>query len=96
MLGGSPDEARFERVIGELIERARAGGRRVRAIGELVALLWARGNQSAAVHLEYLWNRMLKARRFPLFCAYPRMSFTDDLALSVDAVCRAHTRVFAS
>ena len=94
MLRGSPDETLFEMVIGEVLERARGGSdRKVRAFGEMVALLWARGNQPAAVRLEYLWNRMLKRERFPLFCAYPRFGFTEELVLSVDAVCKAHTRI---
>jgi hypothetical protein len=96
MLRGSPDEPLFEMVISEVIDRARGpSGRRVRAFGEMVALLWARGNQPAAVRLEYLWNRLLRRERFPLFCAYPRFGFTEELVLSVDAVCSAHTRVLS-
>lgn len=96
MLRGAPDETLFEMVIGEVLERARGtSGRKVRAFGEMVALLWARGNQPAAVRLEYLWNRLLRRERFPLFCAYPRFGFTEELVLSVDAVCKAHTRILA-
>lgn len=93
MLHGSPDESLFETVAGELLARARGEGRRVRAFGEMVALLWARGNQPAAIRLECLWNRAIRREGFPLFCAYPRFGFTEELVLSVDAVCSAHTRI---
>src|ERR1700732_4546422 len=37
-----PDDELFAHLVTELINRARAKGRRVRAFGEMVALLWAR------------------------------------------------------
>src|SRR5215472_13013814 len=37
------DSAAFDRVIGAVIRRAGAGGRPVRAFGEMVALLWDAG-----------------------------------------------------
>jgi hypothetical protein len=42
-----PDDQLFVKFVGELIARAQNGGRRVRAFGELVALLWARGDVAA-------------------------------------------------
>jgi hypothetical protein len=48
------------------------GRRRVRAYGEMVALLWAEGNVNGAIQLEKLWNDMGKIRDFSLFCAYPQ------------------------
>ena len=93
---GAPDEARFRRVIGDVITRARAGDRKVRAFGEMVALLWARGNRSATVMLELLWNDMLRSERFPLFCAYPKAGFTQELSAAIHAVCEAHTRLVAT
>jgi hypothetical protein len=93
MVSGSPDEDRFLEVVQGVIGRARGGGRKVRAFGEMVALLWARGNRSATVRLEYLWNGLLRSERFPLYCAYPRFGFTPHASLVVDAVCAEHTRV---
>jgi len=94
MVAGSPDEERFNEVVQEVIGRARRGGRKVRAYGEMVALLWARGNRAATVRLEYLWNGLLRDEKFPLYCAYPRFNFTRHSTLAIDAVCAEHTRVF--
>src|SRR5687768_17281032 len=44
MIGDAPDAAAFDAVVGDLVRRAGAGGRPVRAYGEMVALLWAAGN----------------------------------------------------
>jgi hypothetical protein len=88
-----PDDLRFASFIGELITRGRAGGRRVRAFGEMVALLWARGDQAATVHLEHLWHQMCQSQAFPLFCAYPKAGFTEDPLKSIAQICAAHSRI---
>ncbi|HUP97364.1 MAG TPA: MEDS domain-containing protein [Usitatibacter sp.] len=94
MVRGAPDEARFRRTINGVVERARRGGRGVRAFGEMVALLWARGNRASTVQLELMWNDLLRSQRFPLFCAYPRVGFTQEISSAIHAVCEAHTRIF--
>ena len=94
MVDGWPDEERFLRVVTTLLEEARRGGRRVRAFGEMVALLWAQGHAAATVRLEHLWNKLCNRERFPLFCAYPRAGFTSDPASSLRELCAAHSRVF--
>jgi hypothetical protein len=96
MVGNMPDEARFRTAIGAVLARARSGGRDLRAFGEMVALLWARGNQAGAVALEMLWNNLLGTERFPLFCAYPRMGFGREFSSAVHRVCASHTRVFGT
>jgi hypothetical protein len=52
-----------------LLARARANGRRVRAFGEMVALLWEQGHHSATVRLEPQWGSFCRRETFPLFCA---------------------------
>ena len=96
MVASMPDEARFRAVIGPIVARARAGGRDLRAFGEMVALLWARGNQAGAVALEMLWNEVLGVERFPLFWAYPRVGFGREFSSAVHRVCASHTRVFGT
>lgn len=93
MRGDWPDEARFEAFVSELLERGSAGGRRVRAFGELVAVLWARGHQEATIELEKLWDRLCRRHGLPLFCAYPRAGFRQEHGESVREICKAHTRV---
>src|SRR5581483_8923395 len=85
---------RFEKVIGDLIYDAVAGGGVVRAYGEIVAVLWAAGRVTAALELEELWNGLCRDAGFSLYCAYPVEAIEacgDDLA--VDAVCRQHSAV---
>jgi hypothetical protein len=95
MVDGWPDDDRFHRLIAELLERAGADGRRVRAFGEMVALLWARGDCGATVRLEYLWNNLCRTSAFSLFCAYPKIGFTQSPDLAVQAICAVHSRVIS-
>ena len=89
-----PDEARFLATMRELIYQARGmEGRRVRAFGEMVAILWSRGNVAATIQLELLWTKLCTAERFPLFCAYPRDAFSRNATESIVAICRLHSRV---
>ena len=94
MVEGWPDEERFFEVVTTLIAQVRGEGRRVRAFGEMVALLWAQGHAAATVRLEHLWNKLCRRERFPLFCAYPKAGFTGDPASSLRELCAAHSRVF--
>jgi KaiC/GvpD/RAD55 family RecA-like ATPase len=93
MVNHWPDDIRFHDLVTELITRARFGGRAVRAFGEMVALLWARGDTAATVRLEYLWHRLCKTNDFSLFCAYPKSGFTEDASESISAICAAHSRI---
>ena len=93
MVRGIPDEALFRSTIKPVIQRARAGGRKVRAFGEMVALLWARGNHDATVELEQLWNRLLAEEQIPLFCAYPSVGFDARVSSHVHEIRAAHSHV---
>lgn len=96
MISGWPDEQLFTRVMTDVLTRARRNGRRVRAFGEMVALLWADGNTGATVRLEQLWNEFCQSQSLPLFCAYPKTAFTEDSANLLADICKAHTRLIAA
>jgi PAS domain S-box-containing protein len=70
MRDGSPDKGLFRETIGALIAKLTAGGRPLRAFGEMVALLAADGNRDAAIQLEDLWNELGREHTFGLLCAY--------------------------
>jgi hypothetical protein len=92
-----PDQELFESLITGLIARARGNHvRKVRAFGEIVALLWNRGLNGATVRLEYLWQSLCQREQFSLFCAYPKSGFTVDAEDSMRTICEAHSRVLAS
>jgi hypothetical protein len=93
MVGHWPDDRLFQEFVTGLITRAQQKGRRVRAFGEMVAILWARGDTAATVRLEYLWNELCKNHNFPLLCAYPKAGFTEDALESIAEICAAHTKV---
>src|SRR5436190_4711405 len=94
MVDGLPEPARFAEMFGGLMKRAGEGRKRVQAFGEMVALLWAEGNQSGAMRLEELWNNLQNTHRFALFCAYPMNDFARDAhAKPLRDVCSAHSRV---
>ena len=93
MISGWPDEELFTDVMTDLLARARRNGRRVRAFGEMVALLWAQGHGGATVRLEHLWDEFCKRESLPLFCAYPKAGFTKDGAESLADICRAYSRL---
>jgi MEDS: MEthanogen/methylotroph, DcmR Sensory domain len=93
MVDGGPDEQRFNLLLTQLLERATVKDRRVRAFGEMVALLWARGETEATVRLEQLWQRACKSRSLSLFCAYPKSGCARGPRASLDDICSAHTRV---
>ncbi len=93
MVNGWPDSRRFANLVEWLIARASTGQRRVRAFGEMVALLWERGQAGATVHLEFLWNQFCRNYAFPLFCAYPKAGFTEKPLQSLEVICKAHSKV---
>jgi hypothetical protein len=91
---GWPDERRFHQSMGELMRRARGDtNRKVRAFGEMVALLWSDGHADATIKLELLWGRLVERERFPVFCAYPRDAFARNATESIVEICQLHSRV---
>ena len=94
MVDGSPEPKRFKDVLGGVIASVTDGRTRVRAFGEMVALLWAQGNHAGAIQLEEMWNELQNAHSFSLFCAYPMNGFGGEkfFASHVD-LCTAHSRV---
>src|SRR5947199_620336 len=83
MVNDWPDEELFNHTISELISRADYRNRRVRAFGEMVAILWANGKGGATVNLEHLWNKYCEKHHFSLFCAYPKTGFTQNINDSI-------------
>lgn len=97
MIGGMPDWEKFRDLAGGLIRRAASRYPKVRAFGEMVDLLWRRGEQEAAVRLEGFWNDLARRHRFSLFCAYS----IDNLEPAayggpLECVCRSHTHLIAA
>ena len=96
MINGWPDEHLFNKTISSILKKD--GGKqniKIRAFGEMVAILWAQGNNGATVQLEHLWNQFCKQNDFCLFCAYPKSGFTNNINESLDHICCAHSKMIA-
>jgi signal transduction histidine kinase len=94
MVHGCPDPRRFADVVGGVIAHVGSRYPRVRAFGEMVALLWTEGNEDAALQLEKLWNDLVQRHAFPLFCAYPLSSFSKAVhAKKLLKICAEHSHV---
>ena len=73
---------------------AAASGRRVRAYGEMVALLWDAGDVLGAIELETLWHELGRELSFSLFCSYPASSVSGpEHAQALHQVCHLHSAV---
>ncbi|HTL66745.1 MAG TPA: MEDS domain-containing protein [Lacunisphaera sp.] len=93
MVDGWPDETRFRATVRELLSCARSSAPKVRAFGEMVALLWDQGHCGATVRLEHLWHELCQSTGFSLLCSYPRSGFTQGGTESLRAICAAHHRM---
>ncbi|HZU42715.1 MAG TPA: MEDS domain-containing protein [Terriglobales bacterium] len=96
MVEGWPDEALFKATVGGLVSRALAiaGSMRLPCFGEMVALLWARGQRDAALRLEQLWNILGERHSFSLLCAYPLADFQQEKdRRHFFNICGEHTEV---
>ncbi len=94
MFEGRPNAEAFASAVGALVAEATAAGARLRAFGEMVALLWMEGRREAAIELERLWNELGQRHEFALFCAYPA-ACTDAGGDGPNAahICGAHSSV---
>jgi hypothetical protein len=93
MVNNWPDEELFDKAVSSLIKRGTCRDRRIRAFGEMVAILWAKGHNGATVQLEHLWNKFSEKNKFSLFCAYPKTGFTQDMNDSIMDICSCHTKM---
>jgi hypothetical protein len=92
--GGMPDWQSFHALIGGVIAKLRLDYPSVRAYGEMVDVLWQRGERDAAVRLEEFWNDLAKLQTFSLLCAY----YMDNLEADayhgpLECVCKVHTHL---
>jgi hypothetical protein len=97
LVHGVPNQAAFQEVVGgavrEVLAHSLTG--KVRAFGEMVALLWSVGQRAAAIRLEELWNDLLAGSGVSLFCAYPIDLFDAPQSEGLDTVLRLHTHAYA-
>ena len=92
--GGMPDWQTFHALIGGRIAEMRLRFPQVRAYGEMVDVLWQRGERDAAIRLEQFWNDLARLQTFSLLCAY-RVDNLDPEAYAgpLECICKVHTHL---
>ena len=80
MVKGMPDAQRFARTAAKGLDHLCRGRRdcTIRAYGEMVDVLWKKGQDAAAIRLEMMWNKLAATRDFSLLCGYAMGSFYKD------------------
>jgi DNA-binding NarL/FixJ family response regulator len=96
MVNDWPDAVRFFDGFTKLIESALKGTKavhpRVAVFGEGVALLWAEGNEDAAIRLEQLGNDLAETREVDILCAYPLRSPQREMDIHIfQRICAEHS-----
>jgi DcmR-like sensory protein len=95
--GGMPEWQSFRTLVGGVIAKLRLEYPTVRADGEMVDLLWQRGEREASIRLEEFWNDLAGLQTFSLLCAY-NVDNLDQAAYSgpLDCICRVHSHLIAA
>jgi hypothetical protein len=63
----------------------------IRAYGEMVDILWKRGQTAAAIRVEMLWNNLARSHDFGLLCGYAMGNFYKGT--STEDICALHSHV---
>ena len=95
MVNGFPDEQLFMNIVNRLVSRAKKHDRKIRAFGEMVALLMAKGQSGATVQLERLWNKFCATNALALLCAYPKAHFTENDGTCFGHICSEHSKMIS-
>ena len=81
MLNAMPDSPIFLGLAGEVIGQARANGRysKVRWWGEMVNVLWERGDVAASMGLEDLFDQLAHQHDIAIFCSFLMDNFSGEV-----------------
>lgn len=96
MDGDCLNQERFFQQAEEFVRRIKGAFSRdncqIVAFGEMVAVLWEKGNYRAALELEGLWNEVARSHSLYLCCAYPVRLFQEKGQAQSD-ICAEHDAV---
>jgi hypothetical protein len=81
MRNAMPDAPVFLGLAGETIARARDAGRypKVRWWGEMVNILWERGDVAASMNLEDLFDQLADEQEIAIFCSFVMDNFNGEV-----------------
>ena len=90
---GQPQWTPFHELVGGAIAQARLQFPAVRAYGEMVDILWQRGDRDAAIRLEEFWNELANLQTFSLFCAYHLDNLDSRTYAGLECICKLHNHL---
>ena len=90
LVDGRPDPGLLAAFVASVVP---TGGAGVSAFGEMVAMLWERGDVAAALELESLWNSAIARHPIRLLCAYPSSVLAGAGLGDVARMCGLHDHV---
>lgn len=97
MRNDQPDRLLFLNSVGNVLEEAKSKARgsehTLTIFGEMVDVLWEKGQKEAAIRLEHLWNEVLSNQAFHLHCAYCSKGFINGDAEMLPHIHQAHSYV---
>src|SRR5580698_8543296 len=81
MRNSMPDSSIFLGLAADVIDQARAGVRyqKVRWWGEMVNVLWERGNAAASMNLEDQFDHLAKEHDIAIFCSFLMDNFNGEV-----------------
>jgi hypothetical protein len=81
MRDAMPDEPVFLGLAGDVIANARGGGRypKVRWWGEMVNVLWERGDVAASMNLEDQFDQLAHQHEIAIFCSFVMDNFNGEV-----------------
>ena len=95
---GIPELSRFTETVNHWMHRLDSLRRPKRPslmiFGEVVALLWARGDFESTLRLEQFWNELASQHSFSLYCPYP-LALLDNARNSklIRSMCAVHSEI---
>ena len=90
---GAIDRGMFRQVAGAPLSEMRLQYPSVRAYGEVVDVLWRRGDTQAAIDLEMFWDELAAEQGFSVLCAYQMDNLDPRSFAGLESVCRAHSHL---
>jgi hypothetical protein len=94
MASGMPEWKSFHQIVGGAIAELRLQYPAVRAYGEMVDVLWQKGQRDAAMRLEEYWNELRTLQTFSLLCAYQFDNLdSNGYGGPLESVCKVHTHL---
>jgi len=81
MSGGMPDAPVFLGLAADVIAKAHGGGEypKVRWWGEMVNILWERGDVAASMNLEDLFDQLAHEHEIAIFCSFVMDNFNGEV-----------------